>query len=143
MPFLFYIPQEGPEGGFHGIRPDPAARFIGLDGVLLMAFILGLPANEIVMPIAIMAYMASGTLTEFENLESLKLLLLQNDWTWLTAACTMIFSLLHWPCSTTLISIQKETGSIKWTLLAFLLPTLAGVGLCFLLTSFARLFSLV
>ncbi len=121
---------------------DPFARLIGLDGVLLMAFILGFPANEIVMPIAIMAYMSSGALTEFENLSALKTLLLDNGWTPLTAACTMIFSLLHFPCSTTLISIKKETGSWRWTLVAFLLPTACGAFLCFLLTTAVRLLSL-
>ncbi len=118
---------------------DPFARIFGLDGVILMAFILGFPANEIVIPIAIMAYMSGNTITEFENLKSLRTLLVENGWTWLTAACTMIFSLLHWPCSTTLISIKKETGSWRWTLLGFLLPTAAGFLLCFALTTIVRL----
>jgi len=122
---------------------DPFARLLGLDGVLLMAFILGFPANEIVMPIAIMAYMSESTLTEFNNLVALKELLLANGWTWLTAACTMIFSLMHWPCSTTLISIKKETGSWGWTALAFLLPTAAGMFLCFLLTTGVKFVSLL
>ena len=121
---------------------DPFARLIGLDGVLLMAFILGFPANEIVMPIAIMAYMSQGALTEFENLSALKTLLIDNGWTSLTAVCTMIFSLMHWPCSTTLISIKKETKSLRWTFVAFLLPTLCGITLCFLLTMAVRLVSL-
>ena len=122
---------------------DPFARLFGLDGVILMAFILGFPANEIVMPIAIMAYLSGSTLTEFENLSTLKTLLVDNGWTWLTATCTMLFSLLHFPCSTTLLSIKKETGSIKWTLLGFLLPTICGMLLCFLLASTARFFGLV
>lgn len=121
---------------------DPIAKLIGLDGVLLMAFILGFPANEIVMPIAIMAYMSQGTLTEFENLSALKTLLIDNGWTPLTATCTIIFSLMHWPCSTTLISIKKETKSLRWTFVAFLLPTLCGITLCFLLTTAVRLVSL-
>ncbi|MBR6729178.1 MAG: ferrous iron transporter B, partial [Clostridia bacterium] len=121
---------------------DPFGRLLGMDGVLIMAFILGLPANEIVMPIAIMAYMSSGTLTEFQNLESLKLLLTENGWTWLTATCTMLFSLLHWPCSTTLISIKKETGSLKWACIAFLLPTATGMIRCMLFTCLARSFCL-
>ncbi len=121
---------------------DPVAKIIGLDGVLLMAFILGFPANEIVMPIAIMAYMSESTLTEFNNLVALKVLLIDNGWTWLTAACTMIFSLMHWPCSTTVLSIKKETGSWRWTLVAFLLPTAVGALLCFLLTTAVRLVSL-
>lgn len=122
---------------------DPIAKFIGLDGVLLMAFILGFPANEIVMPIAIMAYMSQGSLTQFENLAALKTLLVNNGWTPLTAACTIIFSLMHWPCSTTLISIKKETKSLGWTLVAFLLPTACGITLCFLLTTAVRLVSLL
>lgn len=121
---------------------DPFARLLGLDGILLMAFLLGFPANEIVMPIAIMAYMSESTLTEFNNLVALKILLIDNGWTWLTAACTMIFSLLHWPCSTTLISIKKETGSWRWTALSFILPTAAGMLICFLLTTSVRIISL-
>ena len=122
---------------------DPFARLLGLDGVLLMAFILGFPANEIVMPIAIMAYMSESTLTEFNNLVALKELLLANGWTWLTAACTMIFSLMHWPCSTTLISIKKETGNWGWTALAFFLPTAVGMLLCFFLTTGVKIVSLL
>ncbi len=120
---------------------DPFARLLGMDGVILMAFILGFPANEIVMPIAIMAYMAESTLIEAENLFALRALLVENGWTWLTAVCTMLFSLMHWPCSTTLISIKKETGGLKWTLLGFLLPTVCGMLLCFLLATFVRLCS--
>ncbi len=119
---------------------DPFGKLLGMDGVLIMAFILGLPANEIVLPIAVMAYMSGSTLIEFESLISLKDVLLQNGWTPLTAVCTLLFSLLHWPCSTTLISIKKETGSLKWTFLAFLLPTVIGITLCFCLASGARLF---
>ena len=119
---------------------DPFAQLIGLDGVILMAFILGFPANEIVMPIAIMAYLSGSSLTEFNNLTALRTLLIDNGWTWLTAACTMIFSLMHWPCSTTLLTIKKETGSLKWTAVSFLLPTLAGILVCFLLTSVVRIF---
>ena len=122
---------------------DPFARCIGIDGVILMAFILGFPANEIVIPIVIMAYMSTGTLTELGSLENLRTLLVNNGWTWLTAACTMLFSLMHWPCSTTLLSIKKETGSWRWTAVGFLLPTLSGIVICFLLTSIVRLLGLV
>lgn len=122
---------------------DPFARCIGIDGVILMAFILGFPANEIVIPIVIMAYMSTGTLTELGSLENLRTLLVNNGWTWLTAACTMLFSLMHWPCSTTLLSIKKETGSWRWTAVGFLLPTLSGIVICFLLTSIVRLFGWV
>ena len=81
---------------------EPFAHLLGLDGVILMAFILGWPANEIVVPIIIMAYMAAGTITDYSSLDSLKSLLADNGWTWLTAVCTIIFSLMHWPCSTML-----------------------------------------
>jgi len=118
---------------------DPFARLIGLDGVILLAFILGLPANEIVIPIIIMAYMSTGSLVQYESLESLKALLVNNGWTWVTAVCTMLFSLIHWPCSTTLLTIKKETGSVKWMLVSFILPTIIGCIICFLVASLAKL----
>lgn len=118
---------------------DPFARLLGLDGVILMAFILGFPANEIVIPIIIMAYMATGTLTDFTSLDSLRALLVSHGWTWLTAVCTMLFSLLHWPCSTTCMTIGKETKSLKWTLVAFAVPTVIGMIVCFLVAAGARL----
>ena len=118
---------------------DPFARTIGLDGVILMAFILGFPANEIVMPIIIMSYLCSGSIMDFDSLEQLRLLLVNHGWTWLTAVCTMLFSLLHFPCGTTCWTIYKETKSIKWTALAFLLPTLSGIVVCFLITTLARI----
>ena len=114
---------------------DPFARLLGLDGVILLAFLLGLPANEIVMPIVIMAYMAQGSLTELTDLAALKLLLIENGWTWVTALCTMLFSLLHWPCSTTLITIKKEAGGWKWALLAIALPTVIGMAVCALVAA--------
>lgn len=116
---------------------DPFAQLFGLDGVILMAFILGLPANEIVVPIIIMAYLSGGTLVEMEDLTALHTLLVANGWTWVTAVCTILFSLLHWPCSTTCMTIRKETGSWKWTGVAVLLPTLCGLTLCFLVNLFA------
>lgn len=122
---------------------DPFAKLIGMDGIILMAFILGFPANEIVMPIIIMSYLCTGTLTNFESLEELHLLLVNNGWTWLTAVCTMLFSLMHFPCGTTCLTIKKETGSLKWTAVSFLLPTIIGILICFLAASFARLLNLV
>lgn len=113
---------------------DPFARLFGMDGVILMAFILGFPANEIVVPIMIMGYMSLGSLTDIQNTEVLRELFVNNGWTLLTAVCVMIFCLMHFPCSTTLLTIHKETGSIKWTVLAFLLPTILGLGVCFILT---------
>lgn len=118
---------------------NPFATLFGLDGVILLAFLLGMPANEIVLPIILMAYLNQQALTAPENLLTLKTLLTAQGWTPVTAACTIIFTLLHWPCATTLITIRKETGSLKWTLLAFLLPTAFGLTLCFLLTQTATL----
>lgn len=119
---------------------NPFAKLIGLDGVILMAFILGLPANEIVLPIILMAYLSTGTLIEYENLTQLKNILITNGWTWVTALCTMLFSLFHFPCGTTLLTIYKETKSVKWTALSFLLPTIIGILLCFTVNSIATLF---
>lgn len=118
---------------------DPFAQLIGLDGIILLAFILGFPANEIVVPIIIMAYMSSGSIAELDNLQ-LRELLMENGWTWITAVSTMLFSLFHWPCSTTMLTIKKETGSLKWTAVAFIIPTVTAVLVCFVFTTVARLF---
>lgn len=109
---------------------DPFARLMGLDGVILIAFILGFPANEIVVPIIIMAYMAQGSILELDSLMEMKRLFVANGWTFVTAICTMLFSLMHWPCSTTLLTIKKETKSIKWTVLSALIPTVIGILVC-------------
>lgn len=109
---------------------QPLGSLMGLDGVILLAFILGFPANEIVIPIIIMIYTASGTLVEYDSLSSLYNLFVENGWTWVTALCTMIFSLMHFPCSTTCLTIYKEIKSLKWTLLSFILPTILGILLC-------------
>ncbi|MGI5918749.1 MAG: ferrous iron transport protein B [Christensenellales bacterium] len=122
---------------------DPFARLIGLDGFILMAFILGFPANEIVVPIVIMSYMATGSLLELDSLDQLRQLLVSNGWTWLTALCTMMFSLMHWPCGTTCWTIRKETQSWKWAAVSFLVPTAAGIAVCFVVASAARLLGLV
>lgn len=119
---------------------NPFASVMGLDGVILIAFILGFPANEIVIPIIIMAYMSSGTITEFDSLNELKRLFVENGWSTVTAVCTMVFSLFHWPCSTTLITVKKETGSIKWTILAAAIPTLCGVIICILINLISKIF---
>ncbi len=120
---------------------DPFARAIGLDGYILMAFILGLPANEIVIPIIIMSYMSAGSLLELNSTQALGELLIKNGWTWLTALSTMIFTLMHYPCGTSLITIYKETKSFKWTLVSFLIPTIAGLSLCFVVTQLVRCFN--
>lgn len=119
---------------------DPFGRLLGMDGVILLAFILGLPANEIVIPIMLMAYMAQGNLQNIEDIHFIKTILVENGWTWITAISTMLFSLMHWPCSTTCITIKKETQSLKWTLAAFLIPTVTGITICFLFASITRLF---
>lgn len=121
---------------------DSFARLFGLDGVILMAFILGWPANEIVLPVMLMAYLATGSLVEFDDLAALGQLLAQHGWSWLTAVCTMLFSLFHWPCSTTCLTVYKETGSVKWTALSIALPTVLGLGLCLCVTTVARLLGL-
>ncbi len=120
---------------------DPFARLMGLDGVILLAFILGFPANEIVIPIIIMAYTAQGSILELDSLAQMKDLFVQNGWTWVTAVSVMLFSLNHWPCSTTLLTIKKETGSLKWTALAAAIPTGVGVALCILFNAAAGLFA--
>ncbi len=119
---------------------DPLGRLMGLDGCLLLAFILGFPANEIVMPIAIMAYMSGGVLSEITDLVFLKDLLVSNGWTPITAICTVVFSIAHFPCSTTCLTIYKETKSIKWTALAIFLPTILGMILCILINLIGNLF---
>ena len=118
---------------------DPFAQLLGLDGVILLAFILGFPANEIVVPIIIMTYMATGSLTDMSDLTQLHTLLVDNGWTWLTAVCTMLFSLMHWPCSTTCMTIGKETKSFKWTAVSFAVPTVVGMLVCFLVAGTARM----
>ncbi|MDI6711117.1 MAG: nucleoside recognition domain-containing protein [Bacillota bacterium] len=104
-------------------RLDPFAGLLGLDGFILMAFILALPANEIVLPILIMSYLATGSMVELDNLEALhRLFVVEHGWTWVTVVCTMLFSLLHYPCGTTLWTMWKESGSLKWTAVAAVIP---------------------
>ena len=103
---------------------DPFAKLMGLDGYILTAFILGLPANEIVLPIILMSYTHSTTLVNLDDTFSIGQILIQNGWTLITAINVMIFTLLHFPCSTTLLTIKKETKSLKWTVLSFVLPTI-------------------
>ena len=117
---------------------DPFARALGLDGVILMAFLLGLPANEIVVPVMLMAYLSGGVLVEAQSTQALGEILTAQGWTPLTAACTILFCLFHWPCSTACLTIRRETGSWKWTALAVALPTGLGMGLCALVAACAR-----
>ena len=118
---------------------DPIAKVIGLDGFILLAFILGFPANEIVIPILLMAYLSTGSMIEMDNL-ALGNLLIEHGWTYLTALNVMLFSLLHWPCATTLLTIKRETGSLKWAMVGFLLPTCLAFIVCFLTTTIYNLF---
>ena len=103
---------------------------MGLDGAILLAFLLGFPANEIVVPILLMIYLGSGSLVDFENTNALQAILISHGWTQKTAICMILFSLVHWPCSTTCITIWKETKSIRWTFASILIPTLIGILLC-------------
>ncbi|KNF08085.1 ferrous iron transport protein B [Gottschalkia purinilytica] len=118
---------------------NPFGELLGLDGFILMAFILGLPANEIVLPILIMSYMSKGAMLELESLDSLKNLLLNNGWNIITAINFMLFSLLHFPCATTLLTIRKETNSTKWALFTFLLTTSVAIIVTFIINSLANL----
>ena len=117
---------------------EPLGRFLGLDGAILLGFILGLPANEIVLPVIIMIYTAGGSLAEIGDTAALGALLAQKGWTAVTAGCVMLFSLLHWPCSTTLLTIKKETGSLGWTVLGAVLPTAVGIVICALVGMICR-----
>ena len=114
---------------------DPMGTFLGLDGVLLLAFLLGLPANEIVLPIALMAYLSQSSLQGLGDPAALKSVLLANGWCIRKAVCTVIFTLFHWPCSTTLLTVYKETNSRRWTALAAILPTALGAILCSLVAA--------
>lgn len=119
---------------------DPVGKLLGMDGIILMAFILGFPANEIVLPIILMAYMATGNLADYSSLDALKTILVENGWTWVTAISVMLFSIMHWPCSTTCMTIKKETKSWKWTAVSFFIPTVCGVVICFLFNLITKLF---
>ena len=118
---------------------DPLAKLMGLDGIILIGFILGFPANEIVIPIIIMGYMGTGCLTELSSISQVHSLFVANGWNSITAVSVILFSLLHWPCSTTVLTIKKETGSVKWTLLAVLLPTFISIVTCIIFNFLANL----
>lgn len=109
---------------------NPFAKLMGLDGYILTAFILGIPANEIVLPIILMCYLKGEALVKIEDTIQIGQILIQNGWNMLTAMNVMLFTILHFPCATTLLTIKKETNSWKWTGIAFLLPTLCGIILC-------------
>ena len=109
---------------------DPVGRLMGLDGVSLLAFILGFPANEIVLPIVLMCYLSGVTLTDSADLSTVFSVLTLHGWTVKTGICYILFSLFHFPCSTTLMTIRKETGSLKYTVLSAVIPTAIGFMIC-------------
>lgn len=119
---------------------DPLGKLLGMDGVILLAFILAFPANEIVIPIIIMSYMSTGNLVDISNLSTLREVLVSNGWTWVTAVSVMLFSLMHWPCSTTCLTVKKETSSIKWTILSIVIPTFCGVVICLIFNALVNIF---
>lgn len=119
---------------------DPFGKLIGLDGVIILAFILGFPANEIVIPIIMMSYLSNNTIIDISNLNVVKDILISNGWTLTTAICIIIFILFHFPCSTTILTIKKETGSLKWTLLSFVIPLIIGIILCFIINILSHCF---
>lgn len=126
--------------GHSALWLDPLGRQLGLDGFILLAFILGLPANEIVLPILLMSYTAAGSMLEVDSLSTLRQLLISHGWTWVTATSMLLFSLLHFPCATTLWTIRKETGSWRWTILAALIPTAVAVVVTLSFAQLVRLF---
>jgi ferrous iron transport protein B len=118
---------------------NPFARLLGMDGTILTAFILGFPANEIVLPIALMGYLSQGTMIEVESIDVMGSILRSNGWGWTTGLSVLLFSLLHFPCGTTVYSVYKETGSAKWTLMSFLIPTAAACLVLLVLNAALRL----
>jgi len=118
---------------------DPAGRLLGVDGIILLAFLLGFPANEIVVPAMLMGYLSAGALTDYGSLAQLGAILTANGWTGVTALCTLLLTLFHLPCGTTCLTIWRETGSVRWTLLAMILPAATGVALCLLVRTAALL----
>lgn len=120
---------------------DPFGRFIGLDGVILLGFILGFPANEIVVPIILMTYLAQGSLIELNDPMQIHAVLSANGWDLTTAVCMIIFTLFHFPCATTCLTIKKETGSLKWTAVSFILPLLTGISLCAAINGISMIFA--
>ena len=118
---------------------DTVGRLLGMDGVILLAFLLGFPANEIVIPLMLMMYLSQGTLTDVTDLTALHELLTANGWTLHTAVCVMLFSLMHWPCATTCMTIYKETGSFKWTAAAIVIPAAMGCAVCMAVSLMAKI----
>ena len=120
---------------------DPFANLMGLDGYILTAFILGLPANEIVLPILLMCYLKTTLMVDLDNYMSIGEILKANGWTLLTAINVMLITIMHFPCATTLLTIKNETKSLKWTALAFLIPTICGIVVCMVTTGIYNVFN--
>lgn len=118
---------------------EPFGKFIGLDGVIILAFILGLPANEIVIPIIIMSYLCTGNITGYTSLSELRNILISSGWSIVTAFCFIFFTMFHFPCGTTIVTIKKETNSLLWTIISIIVPTLVGIGSCFILSNLLNL----
>ena len=121
---------------------DGLGGLLGMDGVILMAFLLSAPASELFLPLLLMGYLSTGVLAEPEDLTALGVLLNEQGWTELTAVCVLLFTLFHWPCTTTCLTVWRETGRARWAAAAVLLPTLLGGTLCLLTASGARLLGL-
>lgn len=122
---------------------DPFANLMGLDGYILTAFILGLPANEIVLPILLMCYLKTNLMVDLDNYMSIGEILKANGWTLLTAINVMLVTIMHFPCATTLLTIKSETKSLKWTALAFLIPTVCGILICMVTTGIYNVVTLI
>lgn len=120
---------------------DPFANLMGLDGYILTAFILGIPANEIVLPILLMCYLRTNLMVDLEDSMTISEILKANGWTFLTAINVMLITIMHFPCATTLLTIKNETKSLKWTALAFLIPTLCGIIVCMITTGIYNIFN--
>ena len=116
---------------------------MGLDGYILTAFIFGIPANEIVLPIILMCYLGGNSLSHLSDTFEISNILKANGWTIITAINMMIFTVLHFPCATTLLTVKKETGKWKWASLAFVLPTVCGVVICMVTNLIYNVFSFV
>jgi ferrous iron transport protein B len=118
---------------------SPIGELLGMDGAIILAFILALPANEILIPIILMIYTSGGSLLEYSNLTELMAILSKNGWTAVTALCVLIFTLFHWPCSTTLMTIKKESGKLRWAILSAILPTAVGALICLFISFLSKL----
>jgi ferrous iron transport protein B len=118
---------------------SPLGRLIGLDGMILLAFIIALPANEIVIPTLIMGYTGASVMTDIASMAELQMLFAAQGFTTVTAVCLMLFSVLHFPCGTATYTIWKETGSVKWTILSNLIPLTVAFVTCFIVAQFSYL----